>query len=57
MVSRENAVILGFGAAAFVLSTLVMQLPRWRSWLLLSTFVGVGVVCPVVVNGYLDART
>lgn len=53
MVSRENQVILAFITLAVVLLVPVSQTnpPPWVGGAIL---IGVGVIAPLVVNGYLD---
>lgn len=56
MVSRENAVILVCIAAAVLLlyaTTLQGEQPAWVGG---AVVIGVGVVAPLLVNGYLDRR-
>ncbi|MXR42575.1 hypothetical protein GRX01_14670 [Halobaculum sp. WSA2] len=57
MVSRENVVILVFIAAAVVLlyaTTLLGEQPLWVGG---AVVVGVGVIAPLLVNGYLDRQS
>jgi len=57
MVSRENTVIAVFIAAAVVLlyaTTLLGERPAWVGGVVV---IGVGVVAPLLVNGYLDRQS
>jgi len=56
MVSRENAVILGFGVAALLLGYGGLWLTDLSTNLLIGTILFVGVVAPQLVNGYLDGK-
>ncbi|MFC6824063.1 hypothetical protein [Halopelagius fulvigenes] len=50
MVSRENKVILGFGALALLLSAVGSQFVWWNSWMFVAVVVVVGVLFPLAVN-------
>ncbi|WP_424002563.1 hypothetical protein ACOZ4I_02150 [Haloarcula salina] len=54
MVSRENRVIAACVVAALVLSFLLGALTPLDDRVLLAVLLGVGVLAPLAVNGYLD---
>jgi len=56
MVSRENAVILGFAVAALVSGYGGRALVDASTEVLIGTILFVGVVAPQLVNGYLDRK-
>lgn len=56
MVSRENKVIALFVALAFVTLAVVSEFVTQTSWLGAVVVLVVGVVCPTLVNEYLDGR-
>ena len=56
MVSRENAIVLGFGALALLLGYGGVWLTDRSTELLIGTILFVGVVIPQLVNGYLDRK-
>ncbi|RDI72178.1 hypothetical protein [Halopelagius longus] len=56
MLSRENAVILGFGALALGLAIFGSELPWWNQTLFLLVVIVVGILAPLAVNDYLDKR-
>lgn len=56
MVSRENKVIVAFIALAVVLLYIVSAVTTLPTWGSAAIVIGVGVVIPVIINGYLDNR-
>lgn len=57
MVSRENKVILGFGASALLLTVVGSQFVWWNTWMLVAVVVVVGVLFPLAVNeGFEEAE-
>lgn len=56
MVSRENTVILGFMALALALLVVLAQFSGVPTWVGALVLLGVGVVCPTVLNEYLDRQ-
>lgn len=57
MVSRENTVIVGFVALALVLLYGLLAVTNLPTWASSAVVLGVGVVAPILVNGYLSKRT
>ena len=56
MVSRENKVILLFVALTVPSLVVVLELTEPPSWVGGAITLGVGVIAPLLVNGYLDRR-
>jgi len=56
MVSRENVVIALFVALAFVALAVVSEFTSPASWVGAAVVLVAGVVCPTLVNEYLDGR-
>jgi len=56
MVSRENKVILLFVALTVPSLVAVLELTDPPSWVGGVITLGVGVIAPILVNGYLDRR-
>jgi len=56
MVSRENRVILGFVALALVVLYGLLQVRDLPTWASSAVILGIGVICPVLVNEYLNSR-
>lgn len=54
MVSRENTVILGFGALALLLSAVGAQFVWWNKWLFVAIVLVVGVLLPLAVLDGLE---
>ena len=57
MVSRENAVVFGFGVAALLLGYGGLWLTDLSTNLLIGIILVVGVIAPQLVNGYLDRQS
>lgn len=49
MVSRENKIILGFGALALLLSAVGAQFTWWSTWLFVAVVIVVGVLFPLAI--------
>ena len=56
MVSRENAVIGACIALAVLLVFVLTETTDPPTWVASAVVLGVGVVVPLLVNGYLDRR-
>ena len=56
MPSRENSVILSFIAVAVTAAVGIDTAASLPNWLLLAILLGLGVIAPLLVNTYLDAR-
>jgi len=56
VVSRENKVVLGFMTLALALLIVVGQFSGLPAWVGGAVLLGVGVVCPIAVNEYLDGQ-
>jgi predicted membrane channel-forming protein YqfA (hemolysin III family) len=56
MVSRENTVIALFVALAFLVLAVVPESMTRTAWTGAAVVLVVGVVCPTLVNEYLDGR-
>ena len=56
MLSRENIVILGFIAVAVTAAVGIDTTTTLPSWLPFASLLGLGVIAPLLVNNYLDAR-
>ena len=56
MLSRENIVILVFIAVAVTAAVGIDTATTLPGWLLLASLVGLGVIAPLLVNNYFDAR-
>lgn len=54
MISRENKVILGFGAVALLLSAVGAQFVWWNTWLFLAVVLVVGVLLPLAIVDGLE---
>ena len=56
MPSRENSVILGFIAVAVTAAVGIDTATTLPGWLPFASLLGLGVIAPVLVNNYFDAR-
>jgi hypothetical protein len=56
MLSRENVVILAFMTSSIALLFGATELSDPPTWTGGAILIGVGVVTPLLVNGYLDRR-
>ena len=56
MLSRENIVILVFIAVAVTAAVGIDTATTLPGWLPLASLVGLGVIAPLLVNNYFDAR-
>jgi hypothetical protein len=56
MVSRENAVVFGFGIAALLLGYGGRAFADASTAVLIGTILFVGVVVPQLLNAYLDRK-
>lgn len=56
MFSRENKVIVGFIALAVLLLFVLVELTTPPMWAGGAVLLGVGVLAPLLVNNYLDAK-
>ena len=56
MPSRENIVILGFIAVAVTAAVGINTATGLPGWLPFASLLGLGVIAPLLVNTYLDAR-
>jgi hypothetical protein len=54
MVSRENTVSVACIALALVGVYAILQVPDRPEWAPAAVLLGVGVILPLAVNGYLD---
>lgn len=54
MVSREDAVIVGFGTLAVLFFVLLDAVASSPTRVSIAVVVVVGVLCPLLVNEYLD---
>lgn len=57
MVSRKNKIGGACIALALVLVYAVLQVPETPDWAPTAVLLGVGVLLPLFVNGYLDGTT
>ena len=56
MLSRENIVILVFIAVAVTAAVGIDTATTLPGWLPFASLVGLGVIAPLLVNNYFDAR-
>lgn len=56
MVSRENKVVIVFVALALVVLYGLLEVRDLPTWASSAVIIGIGVVCPVLVNEYLSGR-
>lgn len=56
MVSRENKVIALCIALAILLLGIVLTVAEPPTWVSGMIIIGVGVIVPILVNGYLNRR-
>ncbi len=56
MLSRENAVVAAFIVLALLVLYGLLESRDPPAWVNAAVVLGVGVVAPLVVNGYLDRR-
>ena len=56
MLSRENIVILVFIAVAVTAAVGIDTATTLPGWLPFASLLGLGVIAPVLVNNYFDAR-
>jgi hypothetical protein len=54
MVSRENKVIVGFGAVALLLMYGIFMLTDLPQWVSVAALFVVGILVPQVINNRLD---
>jgi hypothetical protein len=54
MVSRENKVIVGFGAAALLIMYAMVMLTDLPQWVSVAALFVVGILVPQVINNRLD---
>lgn len=56
MISRENKVIVAFIALAVLLLFVLAESTTLPTWAGGAVLIGVGVLAPLLVNNYLDAK-